>query len=254
MPAGDESERTQDRYASNALNICRAVRHFSSSTGVKQDVTRLRRVLWLAVRIATVSVIAAAAMIFSSYLFGEWYASRTEAAQRDVWAAYLNEEIRSQGTEFRDQPLPEPQIVVQNHTQREYRHVVLALVWPAALLSKQRPISRLPALQATTYIRYLLGNLRSHPVRQNLALSAQYRLANAGAVATYGQDWARWKTLFPGSSGYFELSTVGFNSDQTQALLHVDHVCGLCGHGGYVLLRKVNGRWAVAAEVSSWVS
>lgn len=34
---------------------------------------------------------------------------------------------------------------------------------------------------------YMLGNLRSNPVRQNLALSAQYRLGDAEAVATYGQ-------------------------------------------------------------------
>jgi hypothetical protein len=208
----------------------------------------------LAVRVATVLVIAVVTMMFSSYMFGEWYASRTEAAQREVWAAYINQEISSQSTEFGDRPLPPPQIVIRDHTQRAFRHVVLALVWPGAVLSRQRPISRLPTLQATTYVRYLLGNLRPHSVRQNLALSAQYRLADTGAVATYGQDWTRWEALFPGSSGYFVLSTVGFNSDQTQALLHVDHVCGLCGHGGYVLFRRVNGRWVVEAEASSWVS
>lgn len=243
--------RTRDE--SIALRHCAAVRHFRLFGGVKQDVNRVRRVLQLAVRAATVLAIAAVAMLFGSYLFGEWYASRTEAAQRDVWAAYLNQEISSQSTQF-DRPLPPPQIVIQDHTQQAYRHAVLAMVWPAAVLSRQRPTSRLPALQASTYIHYLLGNLRPHPVRQNLALSAQYRLADAGAVATYGQDWARWEALFPGNSGYFVLSTVGFNSDQTQALLHVDHICGLCGHGGYVLLRKVNGRWVIETEASSWVS
>jgi hypothetical protein len=95
--------------------------------------------------------------------------------------------------------------------------------------------------------------LRSHPV-QRLTLSGPYRLADSGAVAVYGENGPRWEALFPQSMGYFMLSTVGFNADQTQALLQVDHLCGLCGHGGYVLLRKVNGRWDVEAEAGAWIS
>jgi hypothetical protein len=85
-------------------------------------------------------------------------------------------------------------------------------------------------------------------------LSVAYRLANSEEVATYGRDWKHWDALFPKAAGYFALSHVGFNADCTQALLYVEHICGLCGHGGYVLMRKVDGRWTVETEAGTWVS
>jgi hypothetical protein len=198
-------------------------------------------------------LIAAAAMMTVSYVFGEWYASRIETAQQEVWSAYLNGEIRSQTAELEGRLAVPPVLVIQNRTQQAYRHWLLTLVWPVIALSNQRPRSRLPSLQTGTFCRYLLGSLRSHPVRR-LTLSGPYRLADPAAVAAYGQKGPRWEALFPQSMGYTVLSAVGFNADQTQALLQADHFCGLCGHGGYILLRKVNGRWVIEAEAGSWIS
>ena len=221
---------------------------------VKHGVAPIQRILRTTIRLASVLLAASVALILSSYLYGDWYAARTEAAQREVWEAYFNEAIRSEINDSPDQPVPQSEILLQGHTQQAYRHYVLAMLWPAWALSKSAPLSRLPELQAGTYVHYLLGSLRSHPIGPGLNLPFAHRLADQEELATYGEDWDRWDSLFPGSSDYFVLSTVGFNSDLTQALLYVEHICGLCGGGGYVLLRKVDDHWIVEAEASTWVS
>ena len=147
-----------------------------------------------------------------------------------------------------------PLLVIQDHTERADRHWLLALVWPAVGLMNQAPLSRIPSLKAGTHYRYLLGRLHSHTVQHGLTLRGPNLLADSVAVANYGRSGSRWEELFPQSKGYFVLSAVGFNADQTQALLYVDHFCGLCGHGGFVLLGKVDGRWAVEAEADTWIS
>ena len=59
---------------------------------------------------------------------------------------------------------------------------------------------------------------------------------------------------FPNSLGYIAVSQVGFNFAKTEAILYVDHFCGLCGGGGYILMRKVNGVWRIVDVHSTWVS
>lgn len=208
-----------------------------------------RRFFRLVHRAAIRLLMVAAIFTLASYVVGEWDAGRTEAAQHDVWSAYLNTDLDAQAA-----PAGPGFIVVQDHTERAHRPLLLGLLWPAYVAAKERPYSRFPTLHPSAYIRYLLGSLRSHPVRPRLTLPVAYRLASAEEVATYGQDWKRWEALFPNAAGYFALSNVGFNADGTQALLYVEHVCGLCGHGGYILMRKANGRWSVEAEAGTWVS
>ena len=98
---------------------------------------------------------------------------------------------------------------------------------------------------------YLLGNLRPHSVRQELTISAPYRLADTDSIYDHGYTPLQ---SFPQNLGYFSLSEVGFSADGTQALVHFDHICGLCGHGEDVLLRKVGGRWVIEATASTWIS
>lgn len=55
-------------------------------------------------------------------------------------------------------------------------------------------------------------------------------------------------------SGYYVFSNVGFNLAGDQALFYVDHICGLCGGGRYVLMQKVDGTWKVVEEDWTWIS
>jgi len=58
--------------------------------------------------------------------------------------------------------------------------------------------------------------------------------------------------------GYFEVSQPGLNFSKTEAILYIDHGCfradDLCGGGGYILMRKVNGVWSVLDQFSTWAS
>jgi hypothetical protein len=179
-----------------------------------------------------------------SYALGEAYAWWTQSEQYDVWSVCLNREIDSQRAENRNVKL----VLIENHTQN-MRPFVMALLWPLALkFGVSGP--RMPGVQALTYATYLLGNLRSHPVRQKLTLSAPYQLADTEAI--YGGHIPQ--ELFSQSMGFVVMSEVGFSADGSQAFLHVDHVCGLCGHGDDVLLRKVDGKWLIVATAITWIS
>jgi hypothetical protein len=147
-----------------------------------------------------------------------------------------------------------PPIVIQDHTRGVDRHTILALLWPVAAWSDDHMYKRLPALPFGIYARYLLGSLRPQSIRNALPSSGSYRLATAEEVASYAEVGDRWHKLFPHSAGYFVFSVVGLGHDGTQALLHVDYICGLCVGGTDVFLRKVNGKWLVEAEASTWIS
>ncbi len=69
---------------------------------------------------------------------------------------------------------------------------------------------------------------------------------------TYPRVWILYKM------GYFAVSQPGLNFSNTEAILYIDHGCvrtgDLCGGGGYILMRKVNGVWSVVDQFSTWVS
>jgi len=66
-------------------------------------------------------------------------------------------------------------------------------------------------------------------------------------------NFSGWENLYrkyPKVSGIIWLSEIGFNSDQTQALVYVTHGCGATrGEGGYFLLAKESGAWKVVTEI-----
>jgi hypothetical protein len=59
---------------------------------------------------------------------------------------------------------------------------------------------------------------------------------------------------FPNNQGYIAVSQAGFNFNKSEAIFYIDHFCGLCGGGRYVLMRKTEGTWKVVDEHSTWVS
>jgi hypothetical protein len=59
---------------------------------------------------------------------------------------------------------------------------------------------------------------------------------------------------FPNSLGYIAVSQAGFNFNKSEAIFYIDHFCGLCGGGRYVLMRKTEGTWKVVGEHFTWMS
>jgi hypothetical protein len=69
-----------------------------------------------------------------------------------------------------------------------------------------------------------------------------------------GAGTDEFQKRFPNSLGYVVVSQAGFNFNKSEAIFYIDHFCGLCGGGRYVLMRKTEGTWKVVDEHYTWVS
>jgi hypothetical protein len=106
-----------------------------------------------------------------------------------------------------------------------------------------------------TRASFYLSNVFSTKIQANLHLPG-------GAQSFFISRWEieetngnNFEARFPNNFGYFVVSHAGLNLSKTEAILYVDHFCGgLCGGGGYILMRKVNGVWHFVDEHSTWVS
>jgi hypothetical protein len=100
-----------------------------------------------------------------------------------------------------------------------------------------------PTLQDATLMNFVAENLVSQVLAKRFRLPVNYELLSEGQLVK------------PGSyAEYVTVSRVGFNKDLSQALFYTEHICGLCGGGGYVLMERRFGQWRVKAFLSTWVS
>jgi hypothetical protein len=69
------------------------------------------------------------------------------------------------------------------------------------------------------------------------------------------KGWDAFYEKYPNSSGYIQISRVGFNSNQTQAILYYgNQYAGLGGEGYLIFLTKDEGKWIIKEKVGLWVS
>lgn len=102
------------------------------------------------------------------------------------------------------------------------------------------------------HVDYFNRNLFSRPWQRRFQVPGDYWLATEAEIDVYGTPGS--EKLFPGSVGYVGLSRVGFSLDRSTAYFQFDFVCGLCGGGRRVTMRKVAGEWKVEDEDWLWVS
>jgi hypothetical protein len=85
----------------------------------------------------------------------------------------------------------------------------------------------------------------SKPLNKNFKVNRKYVLLGAENLSSIFkrkdlEGWDDFYEKYPDSSGYLSFSRVGFNSDQTRAVIFRQESCGvLCAYGGYVLLSKI---------------
>jgi hypothetical protein len=96
---------------------------------------------------------------------------------------------------------------------------------------------------------FVFLNLLSTPLRRKFQLTGEYQLASL-----WDYESPQFDQKYPNSYGLIRLSSVGFNGNQTEAYFYIEHICGLCGGGRYVLMRKTNGKWTTVDEDWVWVS
>jgi hypothetical protein len=105
-----------------------------------------------------------------------------------------------------------------------------------------------------TRASFFLNSVFSTDVSTDLHLPSGARAAfvSASELGTKASDF---EARFPNNLGFFVVSPVGLNLNNTEALLYVERFCGgLCGGGEYVLMRKVDGVWRVVDRHGTWVS
>jgi len=110
-------------------------------------------------------------------------------------------------------------------------------------------LHKLQSSQTLTATNFLLRNALRRTLKRRFGLPQRYELLPAGNLEGKGLA-----SVLPEAYGHVELSSGGFNRDMSQALFYIDHFCGLCGGGRYVLMEKRNGSWNVVAEAWTWIS
>ncbi|MCU1311884.1 MAG: hypothetical protein JWO20_3009 [Candidatus Angelobacter sp.] len=116
---------------------------------------------------------------------------------------------------------------------------------------------RFPQASPVSRISFLLANAFPTEIRANIRLprGAEAFFLSSGEFNRMTPHGFQQRFPKPYGQGYFAVSQAGFNFSKTEAILYANHFCaGLCGGGGYILARKVNGVWRVVDQHESWVS
>ena len=107
-------------------------------------------------------------------------------------------------------------------------------------------------LRRPLVFEFWAANLRDVTLERRFQLHARYEVATQQEMKLYPSE--AFFARFPSSYGALTFSRVAFNRDLTEAFFYTEHLCGLCGEGKFVYMRKIDGKWAVVATASMWIS
>lgn len=111
-----------------------------------------------------------------------------------------------------------------------------------------------PESSRTSRFSFFLTNLFATDVHAELHLPSGVSARFVSRKELEQTEPNDFQAKFPNNFGYIAVSHIGLNVSKSEAIFYIDHFCGLCGGGGYVVMRKVNGQWRVADQHSTWVS
>jgi hypothetical protein len=107
-------------------------------------------------------------------------------------------------------------------------------------------------LRRSLVFEFWAANLCDTTLERRFQLPARYEVATEQEMKLYPSE--AFFARFPSSYGALTFSRVAFNRDLTEAFFYTEHLCGLCGEGKFVYMRKTGGKWAVADTASTWIS
>lgn len=193
-------------------------------------------------RISVALLALAAVLIVVAFALGGIEGKRNSADEYAVYTAYLSNGIRNDPHDW--SVGPSIRVVIEDTTA-----VGGSLRWPILFAFDSR--IQFKQLAMTTRASYVVRNLlRTHLENKiRLPSRAALVLAPAAEISSSG-----FQQKYPNNMGYIVLSGVGFNRSHTQAVFYIDHFCGLCGGGRYVLMEKVTGIWRIQGEHYTWIS
>ena len=191
------------------------------------------------IRLAVLLLMIAVAVLAAA---GWTERERNEDEEYAVYSAYLSEGLLN---DAHDWSVGGPVQVVVTDTTKAGGNLRFRVL---SLLDRRM---RFQQLQASTRASYFVRNLFSTRILARFVLPSR-----ATVVFTSQSDYGspEFQEKFPHNLGLIALSGAGFNLSHTQAVFYIDHFCGLCGGGRYVLMEKANGVWRVQDEHYTWIS
>lgn len=170
---------------------------------------------------------------------------RTHAEVGAVLSAYLSDEVLHNAHDWGSGR--GIQIILQREAQQPgtWR-------WRWTLLFDRRV--QFPQASFVTRTSFVVSNALASDIRAELHLPRGVESVVVSRRELEQSQSSDFQQRYPNNLGYIAVSQPGFNFNKTEAILYVDHFCGLCGGGGYILMRKVNGVWRVLDQHSTWVS
>ena len=196
-------------------------------------------------KIAFRAVLAIAILLALLALLFTLEKRRTQAEMGAVLSAYLSDEVLHNAHDWGSGR--GVQMVMQREAQSpgNWR-------WRWIMLLDKR--SLFPESSRTSRFSFFLTNLFETNVQAELHLPSGVTPVFVSRKELERPEANGFQTRFPNNLGYIAVSHIGLNLRKSEAIFYIDHFCGLCGGGGYVVMRKVNGRWRVADQHSTWVS
>ncbi len=236
---GDCYARLADTKSSLSIRLRRA----SSHRGYPENKLHHSRILSRKITLRAVLAIAVLLAVLALLFMLEQ--RRTQAEMGAVLSAYLSAEVLNNTHDWGSGR--GVQMVVQREAQGpgNWR-------WRWIMLSDRR--SWFPGSSRTSRFSFFLTNVLVTDIQADLHLPSGVTpvFVSRKELERFGRN--EFQTRFPNNFGYIAVSHIGLNLTKSEAVFYIDHFCGLCGGGGYVLMRKANGQWRVADQHSTWVS
>lgn len=107
-------------------------------------------------------------------------------------------------------------------------------------------------LRRSLVFEFFAANLRDVTLERGFEFHARYEVATEQEMKLYPSE--AFFARFPSSYGALTFSRVALNRGLTEAFFYTEHLCGLCGEGKFVYMRKTGGKWVVADTASTWIS
>lgn len=188
----------------------------------------------------TIAVLIGAAV--APVAFGWTERERNRQEEYAVYSAYLSEGLLSDAHDWSTGgPI---QVVIADRTISAGNSR-----FPLLFLLDKRV--HFDELQMSTRASYIVRNLFWTHIQSKFVLP---RRAEVCITRESNYSSPEFQSRFPRNMGLVVLSGVGFNPSQSQAVFYINHFCGLCGGGRYVLMEKVRGAWHVRNEHYVWIS
>jgi hypothetical protein len=172
--------------------------------------------------------------IVCAWLCAWIYMPSQSVRDRETYAAlssFLSRGLTGDSHDFGSQ---ERLVVILDHTSNGF----MRLLWA----------NRLHSISRTERFMMLLESLHSSRFERKFAIPAPYKLVSSTEPPGYSE------TDQLASYGMMTFSHVTFNHNATRASFYMEHLCGLCGEGSFVVMEKKNGIWQIIDGAGTWIS